>query len=336
MKKEILNPKIKTALAFLLLGAVVITCGCKDKEPEETPTPFVSESYLMVDEDVELRLKKVGNRPDTVVVPLAIYFEYEFEKLIDESRTLVFYDMRGRGRSSAVSDASKLGMDFEISDLEALRLHLGKEKISLIGWSYLGAMVVLYAAQYPDRVDRVIQVGALAPSAEIQKRAISTPMVSESQALLDKLREEGLDKTDPKQFCEEYKNIYMRRIFYDPSKISLFLSDRCKCENEMPTNMAAKLDAIFASIGEWNWKERIRDLNVPVLAIHGAQDPSCPLDGARTWVSWLRKGRLVVIPKAGHMPFIEQPELFYPSVDVFLKGEWPESAEVLGVPVRVK
>ncbi|MGD9346065.1 MAG: alpha/beta fold hydrolase, partial [Candidatus Aminicenantes bacterium] len=185
-------------------------------------------------------------------------------------------------------------------------------------------------------VDRVIQVGALAPSAEIQKRATSTPLDSESQALLDKLREEGLDKTDPERFCEEHKNIYMKRIFYEPSKIGLFRSDRCKCENEMPENMASKLEALFASIGEWNWKERIGDLDVPVLAIHGAHDPSCPLDGARTWASWLRNGRLVVIPEAGHMPFVEQPELFYPSVNVFLKGEWPESAEVLGVPVIVR
>jgi len=331
-----MSPKTKTFSAFLFLCTLIAIYGCKEKRPEETPTPFVSESYVLVDEGVELRLKKVGNGPDTVVIPLAIYFEYEFEKLIDESRTLVFYDVRGRGRSSAVSDTSKLGMDFEISDLEALRSHLGKERISLIGWSYLGAMVVLYAAQYPGHVDRVIQVGALAPSAKIQKRATSTPIDSESQALLDKLREEGLDKTDPEQFCEEYKNIYMRRIFYDPSKISLFLSDRCKCENEMATNMAAKLDAVINSIGQWNWKVNIRDLNVPVLAIHGAQDPSCPLDGARTWTSWLRNARIVVIPEAGHMPFVEQPELFYPSVDVFLKGEWPESAEVLGVPVPVK
>lgn len=320
---------------FLLLGVLFIAYGCKDKKPEEISKPFVSESHVMVDDGIELRIKTVGNGSETVIIPLAIYFEYEFERLIDPERTLVFYDMRGRGRSSAVTDPSRLGMDIEISDLEAVRHHLGKERVSLIGWSYLGAMVVLYATQYPSHIDRVIQVGAVAPTSEIQKRATSTPVDSESQALLERLRKEGLDKTDPEQFCVEYKNIYMKRIFYDPSKISLFRSDRCKCENEMPENVAFQLNAIFASIGEWNWMERIQDLGVPVLTIHGINDPSCPIDGSRFWVSSLRNARILVIPKAGHMPFVEDPDLFYSAVDTFLKGEWPDRAEVVGVPMSL-
>jgi proline iminopeptidase len=320
------------------MGLLFIAVGCMERreEREEPARPFVSEGFVMVEEGVELRYKTIGQGPQIVIIPLAIYLEYEFERLIDESRTLVFYDPRGRGRSSAVTDPSRLGMDFEISDLETLRLHLGEDKIFLIGWSYLGAMVMLYAAQYPSHINRVIQVGAVAPSQEIQKKAASTPMDSESQALLERLREEGLDKTDPEQFCLEYKNIYMKRIFYDPSKIGLFRTDRCKCENEMPENMASKLNAIFASMGEWDWTERIKNLEVPVLAIHGVGDPSCPLEGARVWMSLFRDARLLVVPNAGHMPFVEDPELFYPSVDTFLRGEWPEKAEVVGVPVQVK
>lgn len=338
MTKLSVRDKMKKNSVVFLSGFLILVFGCKGKgdKVEEETKPFVSEGFVTVEEGVELRYKTIGNGPQIVIIPSAIYLEYEFEQLIDESRTLVFYDQRGRGKSSAVADSSRLGMDVEISDLEALRLHLGKEKISLIGWSYLGAMVVLYAAQYPSYIDRVVQVGAMAPSHEIQKKATSTPIDGESQALIDKLRGEGLDETDPKRFCEEYLNIYMRRIFYDPFKISLFRSDRCRCENEMPENMAIQLEAIFDSLGDWDWKERINALNVPVLGIHGEQDPSCPLEGARAWISWLRNGRLVVIPEAGHMPFVEQAELFYPSVDAFLKGEWPENAEILGVPVPVR
>jgi pimeloyl-ACP methyl ester carboxylesterase len=273
---------------------------------------------------------------ETVVITPAIYLEYEFEKLIDESRTLVFYDVRGRGRSSKIGDSSRIGLDIEISDLEALRVHLGREKISLIGWSYHGAMVALYAAQYPGHVNRVIQVGAVAPTSEIQKGATSTPMDSESQSLLERLKSEGLDKTEPERFCMEYMDKYLKRIFYDPSKIGQFLSDRCKCENEMPENVTFHLNAIFASIGEWDWTERIKNLEVPVLAIHGVGDPSCPLDGARVWMSLFRDARLLVVPNAGHMPFVEDPDLFYTAADIFLKGGWPDRAEVIGVPVAVK
>jgi pimeloyl-ACP methyl ester carboxylesterase len=326
----------KKIAIFLMVGILIIPYGCKKQQPKETPKPYVNESYVMVDDGVELRIKTLGNGMETVVITPAIYLEYEFEKLIDESHTLVFYDVRGRGRSSKIADSSRIGMDIDISDLEALRLHLGKEKISLIGWSYHGAMVALYASQYPSHVNRVIQVGTVAPASEIQKRATSTPMGSESQAQLERLKSEGLDKSDLERFCIEYSNIYMKRIFYDPSKIGQFRSDRCKCENEMPENVTFHLNAIFSSIGEWDWTEKIKNLEVPVLAIHGVSDPSCPLEGARVWVSLYRDGRLLAIPHAGHMPFVEDPNLFYSAVDTFLKGEWPERAEVVGVPVQVR
>jgi pimeloyl-ACP methyl ester carboxylesterase len=333
VKTIILSPKIYTTLVFILIGAVLVTSRCKDKKPEETPKPFVSESYVMVDDGVELRLKTIGNGSEAVVISPAIYLEYEFEKLIDGSRTLVFYDVRGRGKSSKIENSSRIGMESEISDLEAIRLHLEKEKISLIGWSYHGAMAVLYAAKYPNHINRVIQVGALAPTSEIQKRAISTPMDSESQSLLEDLKSKGLDKTDPERYCVEYGDIYMKRIFYNPLKISQFHSDRCQCENEMPENVAFHLNAIFTSIGEWDWTWRVKDLEIPVLAIHGISDPSCPLEGSRLWTSLFRNARLLAVPNAGHMPFVENPDLFYPSVDTFLKGGWPERAEVVGVPV---
>jgi proline iminopeptidase len=328
--------KRKGIVIYLLLGIFFVPFGCEDKKPQEPSKPYVSESYVKVDDGVELRLKTVGNGPETVVVIPAIYLEYEFEKLIDESRTLVFYDVRGRGKSSKIIDSSRIGMDIEISDLETIRHHLGKEKISLMGWSYHGAMVALYASQYPSHINRVIQVGAVAPTTEIQKRATSTPMDNESQALLERLRSEGLDKTDPERFCEEYKNFYMKRIFYDPLKIELFLSDKCKCENEMPENVNFHLNAIFASVGEWDWAEKIKKLEVPVLAIHGVRDPSCPLEGARVWVSLFRNARLLVVPNAGHMSFVEDPDLFYSAVDTFLRGEWPDRSEIVGVPVPLK
>ncbi|MGB3861773.1 MAG: alpha/beta hydrolase, partial [Candidatus Aminicenantaceae bacterium] len=89
-------------------------------------------------------------------------------------------------------------------------------------------------------------------------------------------------------------------------------------------------------VGEWDWTERIKKLEVPVLAIHGVRDPSCPLEGARVWISLLRNARLLVVPNAGHMPFVEDPDLFYSAIDTFLRGEWPDRAEVVGVPVPVR
>jgi pimeloyl-ACP methyl ester carboxylesterase len=47
--------------------------------------------------------------------------------------------------------------------------------------------------------------------------------------------------------------------------------------------------------------------------------------GAEEWVEILPNARLFKISDSGHLPFVEQPEIFYPAVEQFLNGEWPEN-----------
>jgi len=313
-------------LPVILLGmTLILAFGCKG---EEEPELQVKDGYVTVEEDVKLYYRMVGDGPDAVIIPGACYLEYEFERLNNKDRTLIFYDTRSRGRSSKITDASRIGMNIEISDLEALRLHLGKEKVSLIGCSYLGAMVILYANEYPDYVKRVIQVGPLPPTYDIFTKATSTLIDSESQAQLEKMKAEGLDKTDPESFCQAYWDAYMKRIFYDPDKISLFRTDKCKFMNEMPDSVNFQFGGILGSIGKWDWRELAKSIKVPVLTIHGDHD-TLPMEGAREWAASIPNARLLAVPKAGHLPFVESPELFYPTVDLFLNGEWPEKAVVV-------
>ncbi len=320
---------------YLMIGLLVMTFGCpgKDEAEVEKSGPVVNEGYVMVDEGVELRYKTVGDGPEAVIIPAAIYMEFEFEKLADESRTLILYDQRGRGKSSAIADVSQFSMDFEIADLEAIRQHFGKEKVSLIGWSYLGGLVILYANRFPEHVNRIVQIGPISPTYEIFLQYRSTPFDEESMAQLKRLQDEGLDKSDPEKFCSEYWDIYMTRIFYDPEKIKLFRNDKCKCENEMPDNVSVQLGAIIGKLGEWDWRDEVQGLEAPVLTIHGESD-TLPLEGSRVWVQTMRNARLLYVPKAGHLPFVEQPGMFYLAVDTFLKGEWPAGAEIFGTPIE--
>jgi proline iminopeptidase len=328
---------MKNTIILLLIGVLILAFGCKGKEEkaEEVTKPVVIEGLVTVEEGVDLRYKTIGNGPKAVVIPAAMYLEYEFERFIDPDRTLIFYDMRGRGKSSTVSDPSRVGMDFEISDMEAIRRHFGKERISLIGWSYLGALVVLYAHKYQDYVERVVQVGPLPPTQEITANATATPVDSETQAKLKEMKEQGLDQSDPVAYCRAYWEAYFARIFYNPANISQFHSEYYTFPNELPENVNFLFMRIFQSIGKWDWREKVKNLEVPVLTIHGDHD-SIPMEGARTWVYSLPNARLLVVPNAGHMPFVEDPDLFYSAVDTFLRGEWPERAEVVGVPVPVR
>jgi proline iminopeptidase len=75
---------------------------------------------------------------------------------------LVFVDHRGSGRS-AKGDVATYTMDNNIDDLDALRVHLGFDRIAVLGSSYGGMVAQGYALRYPQHVSNLILV-CTAPS----------------------------------------------------------------------------------------------------------------------------------------------------------------------------
>ena len=109
----------------------------------------------------------------------------------------------------------------------------------------------------------------------------------------------------------------------NPKTIDRIQGDHLNLENESPENIEFVLSKMYESIGDWDWRDDMSNLLMPVLTIQGAQDP-IPMNSAMEWVEILPNARLLKIPDSGHLPFVEQPDIFYPAVEQFLNGEWPE------------
>jgi alpha-beta hydrolase superfamily lysophospholipase len=73
--------------------------------------------------------------------------------------------------------------------------------------------------------------------------------------------------------------------------------------------------------------EKLKALRFPVLTIHGTKDRNAPYGGGRQWSMLLSESRLVTVPRAAHMSWIEAPELVFSSIDAFLNGDWPTTSE---------
>ena len=95
------------------------------------------------------------------------YNSYSFQTLFGERLAelnwpAVFLDQRGCGRSAPLEDTEQgedtLDLDTLVEDLEALRQHLGLERIVPLGHGF-GALVALeYARRYPQHTARVVTV----------------------------------------------------------------------------------------------------------------------------------------------------------------------------------
>jgi pimeloyl-ACP methyl ester carboxylesterase len=284
---------------------------------------------------VSIYYEKYGSGPQAILIPNRLFMP-EFSELRRDGRTLILYDMRNRGRSSRVEDTTKLNIEGDLEDLEVLRRHFGVERISLVGYSYLGLMVAVYATRHPDRVDRIVQIGPVA-------RQFDTPSPDDQTAGLSTLSAEGRDagvawrnardsataQSDQRELCAIQRRFISYVVVGDTAARSK-VPDVCIYENEWPVNQTRHLNAHFQDIQKRNFpKAPFTTLSSPVLVIHGTLDRNAPYGSGLEWASTFRDARLIAVAGGAHQVWLDD-RMVLRDIDVFLAGSWPERAVMFG------
>jgi proline iminopeptidase len=277
-----------------------------------------------------LFFQTVGDGPQTVIIPNGIYLYDDFKHLAD-GRTLIFYDLRNRGRSDSVSDGEKLkrGIQNDVDDLEAVRRHFGIDKMDVIGHSYVGLMVVLYAMKYSANVNRIVQLGPMEPTHGKQYPAHLTgadDTLRDVFAQLAQLQKET-EGEDPEERCRKFWSVMRVLYVANPADADKVHWGHCELPNER-NFLKYWSEDILPSIQSLCFAAKdFANVKIPVLTIHGRKDRSSPYGGAREWALLLPNARLVTVENAAHAPWIEAPEKVFDSIKTFLSGTWPKTAE---------
>ena len=192
------------------------------------------EGYLHTDDGLRLYFQKLGSGPE-VILPNGLYLFEDFKYLADH-HTLIFYDVRNRGRSDAVTDASKLarGVVQDADDLDTVRRYFGIAKADLIGHSYMGLMLGVHAEKYPDHVNRAVQIGPMQPNASTKYPAHLTGADAVLSSVLAQLSEfqKQPRSPDPQQACEKFWSILRPLYVVDPADAEKINWGRCELPNE--------------------------------------------------------------------------------------------------------
>jgi pimeloyl-ACP methyl ester carboxylesterase len=165
---------MRAPLAASFRSAAVLVCVTSCIAAEDDMLPVASgaadaftEGTITTGDGARLYYRVVGTTSDTVVIVhggamgLAMdYIKPDLEPLTT-THTLIFYDQRGSGRSTLVTDPARMTVQSHVADLEAVRRHFGLDRLTLLGHSWGAGLAARYAAAHPQQVERLVLVGAM-------------------------------------------------------------------------------------------------------------------------------------------------------------------------------
>jgi pimeloyl-ACP methyl ester carboxylesterase len=283
----------------------------------------IREGYIPTADGPRLFCRMIGDGGHALVIPNGPPLTDQFSTLAN-GRTLVLYDARNRGQSDLIDDQSQIakGILHDVDDIESVRRHLHLATIDLLGHSYMGLGVILYAMRFPQHVRRIVQIGPVAPTPGTQYSPdlsyvddVMTATLVELRALLSQPA-----SADPETACRHLWQTLRRIYVVNPSDVDKLDGwQRCHLATERRAAQYIGDRLIPSYMAMHITSSDIEAVTMPVLTIHGRKDRTAPYGGGRDWAAMLPDGRLLTIDDGGHMPWIEAPIEVLSAIDDFLR-----------------
>jgi len=224
-------------------------------------------------------------------------------RLLDTKFRVVRFDLPGSGLSSPdpkgdYTDART------ISIILALMDRLGIAKASLIGNSIGGRIAWTFAAEHPDRVDRLVLIspdGFASPGFEYGR----APKVPATLGLMRYVLPKALLRAS------------LKPAYGDPSALTDQTVARYYDLMLAPGVRQALLSRMRETVLV-DPKPLLKRIKAPVLLLWGERDGMIPFSNAQAYLQNLSNARLVGLPDLGHVPQEEAPETSIGPVLAFL------------------
>ena len=178
------------SLMRALLLLVVLGCSQRPMPVNRAPP---SEGFVDAGNDVRLFYRIVGAQGDTIVMlhgGPGFSMGYMAGDLapLAAHHVLLFYDQRGTGNSTLVSDSVSLDANRFADDLEAVRAHFNIGELTLFAHSWGAGVAALYAAKYGEHIRRLVIVDPISVTRTYHMRGIQTFESRRDSAMQSRLR----------------------------------------------------------------------------------------------------------------------------------------------------
>lgn len=230
---------------------------------------------------------------------------------LSQKLQLVYFDHRGQGRS-ARGPKERYTLENNVEDMEALRQHLGLDKIVVIGASYGGMVALTYASRYPEYVSHLIAIVTV-PDARFLERAkqiLAERGTEEQQAIAQHLWD-GTFRDE--EHLREYFRVLgpMYSLTFDP---------------DAPQNSWKRAilsaDAINEAFGgflrAYDVRDQLHKITAPTLVIGARHDWICPPEFSEEIAALIPNSDLRIFENSGHGVRADEPEALLDAIAGFI------------------
>ncbi len=248
-------------------------------------------------------------------------FERTIGPALERFSTVVYFEQRGSGRSAPPASREDYSLPLLVSDLDALRRHLGVERMSLLGFSFGSELALEYALAHPEAVEKlVLQAPPMGPPERqdvIQLYGFESIATGETRDTIRALlREPGTPGERLEKVWSRVDSATVDRFLFQDADVArrnreLWRQSGLKNTGDMARALAARRNPEPLAL-------RARAVTAPTLVLVGLHDRNVGVDPARDLVRVLPHARLLLFERSAHFPDLEEPARYASTVREFL------------------
>ncbi|MDE2668530.1 MAG: alpha/beta fold hydrolase [Chloroflexota bacterium] len=237
--------------------------------------------------------------------------------MLEDLATVHRYDQRGCGRSD---DRRPYDVATFIDDLDALRAHWGYEAWTVLGHSWGAALALLYAARCPERTERLVYISGTGIDPAWHDEYRSAREVKLQTAERDRLRRLEEERTvvigaDLDRLNAERATLLEATEYYDATRFEeLPRYDRFPVNYTLNAALNAEMNGLEDSGA---LPAQVARIAASTLVLDGEGDPR-PRWARAQVADLIPDARHLTIERAGHDPWVEQPDVTAAALRGFL------------------